>query len=267
MFTTSNIVRGVVIGLMTAGCRPAALSPAPRPQAAAKLPAKAVPATPSPASPSAPGPFVTGRELRHLPGDQAIPEPWRFRFRFWLTDQSRPSYVRVLESEAISNAVTVVLERRSERDGVCLAGPTRLALIQETGATQASAELQDFGDDCCPGTECVPSAEGWNLRYLALVAAKDWAKLALLVPAKRALRWTINAGEQPTVSVTRSDVAKGKLHDPPGCGLLYNVPSCEGTSQTSSFTCRCDGGGSHVVFSWQKEGDGFVLVAIDESSS
>jgi hypothetical protein len=200
-------------------------------------------------------------------GDEQLPEPWRARFRAWLSAQPKPTYVRVVDAAVISNAVSVVLERRREDKGVCWSGPTKLELVEEEGTGQLSAEAQDFGDDCCPGTECVRTSDGWNLRYLALLGAKNWRELSLLVPAQQKLVWTINGGEVPTVKVTRKDVAAGRFKQAPNCDFMYNTPSCDPIAEGSgNFTCRCDGGGYHVSFAWEREGTGFVLVSIDENS-
>jgi hypothetical protein len=202
-----------------------------------------------------------------LVGDEQLPEPWRARFRTWLSAQANATYVRVTASFVISNAVSVVLERRSEKDGVCLTGPSKLDLMQDAGTEQVSAEVQDFGDDCCPGTACERTSDGWNLRYLSLLGAKNWQELALLVPAQGKLTWTINGGEVPTVKVTRKDVAAGRFNEAPSCGFMYNVPSCDALAEgANAFTCRCDGGGYHVSYAWEREGTGFVLVSIDENS-
>ena len=173
----------------------------------------------------------------------------------------------VTRVEVVSNSVSVVLQRRSEVDGVCLQGPSKLDLIQYEGAPELTQEIRHFGDDCCPGTECVRTSEGWNLHYLSLLVDKNWKELAMLVPTKRKLVWSINGGEQPTVQLTRKQVAAGKLESAPGCGLVYDEPNCDALDdKAAGFTCRCDGGGYHVSYEWEREGAGFVLVGIAEDS-
>jgi hypothetical protein len=165
----------------------------------------------------------------------------------------------------MSNAVSVVLQRQTRVDGVCLQGPSKLDLIESEGAPELTRDVQHFGDDCCPGTECARSSDGWYLRYLALLAAQNWQELSQLVPAKRKLVWTINGDEEP--KLTRKDVAAGRFSNAPDCGLMYNVPGCEAIDERGTgFTCRCDGGGYHVTYAWEREGSGFVLVAIAEES-
>lgn len=203
--------------------------------------------------------------LSALKGDEELPEPWRTRFRTWLSEQKNSSYVAVTAAQVVSNAVTVVLQRQATTDGVCLQGPSRLDLIENEGAPELTREIEHFGDDCCPGTDCTRTSDGWNLRYLSLLAAKNWQELALLLPAQRKLDWVINGDAEP--KLTRKDVAAGRFSNAPNCGLMYNVPSCDALDEKSNrFNCRCDGGGYHVTYAWEREGSGFVLVAIAESS-
>ena len=256
-----RILLALAVGVASA-CSRSAPSPTPPPAPLPTVVASAEQASAQPA-PATPPP----RSLASLPGDEQLPEPWRARFRTWLSAQSNPPYVRVIDSQVISNAMSVVLERRMEKAGVCLTGPSRVELVQDEEAKPASLEVQDFGEDCCPGSECARTSEAWNLRYLAMLTAKNWLELSKLVPAQRQLVWTINGGEQPTVKLTRKDVAAGRFHDAPNCGFIYSLPSCEGISEGSNgFVCRCDGGGYHVRYLWEREGTGFVLVRIEEDS-
>ncbi len=212
-------------------------------------------------------PVAPPQPLANLEGDDKLPEPWRTRFRAWLARETKPPYIAVTRVQVISNAVSVVLQRRSEVDGVCLQGPSKLDLIQYEGTPKLTHEVQDFGDDCCPGTECVRTPQGWNLHYFTLLAAHDWKQLSLLVPAKQKLVWTINGGEEPTIKLTRKQVAAGQLRQALDCGLIYYVPSCDDRDASdTSFTCRCDAGGHHVTYDWQREGAAFVLVNITEES-
>jgi hypothetical protein len=97
------------------------------------------------------------------------------------------------------------------------------------------------------------------------LAAKDWVGLAQLVPATKQLVSVVN-GERSTFS--RNDVGKGRFAEAPGCSLIHGATGCsEVDEKTASFTCRCDAGGYHVTYDWKREGDGFVLVRISESSS
>jgi hypothetical protein len=165
----------------------------------------------------------------------------------------------------VSNAASLVLLRHTEGNGACFEGPSKLDLIEYESGGELTVELQHFGDDCCPGTRCTRGPDGWNLRYLALLAAKNWQELSLLVPAKKKLTSVVN-GEKPS-TFSRKDVANGRFADAPSCGFMYNVTSCsELDEKTASFSCRCDGGGYHVTYDWEREGEGFVLVAISESS-
>ncbi len=252
---------------LTTGCsRPAPQPvPAPGPAKASALevqrPIAPAPATANPALVAAPRPPIT------LPGDEQLPEPWRARFRAWLGSETKPTYVAVTRVEITSNAASVVLQRRTQVDGVCLQGPSKLDLIQYEGTPELTRDVLHFGDDCCPGTQCVRTSEGWNLHYLTLLADKNWKELSLLVPAKRKLVWTVNGGEVPTVELTRKQVAAGKLQQAPDCGLVYNVPSCDDIDdKAAGFSCRCDGGGYHVTYDWEREGTGFVLVHVVEES-
>jgi hypothetical protein len=259
--TMQTLTLGLALGLAS-GCSRTAPNPAPT-----RAPAPAVAATVPPPSASIALPVASPQAVFTLPGDEQLPEPWRARFRAWLSAEVNPRYVRVIDSHVMSNAVSVVLERRTQENGVCLTGPSRLDLVQDEGATQANAELQHFGNDCCPGSECLRTADGWNLRFLALLAAQDWQQLSLLAPAQQKLVWTINGGELPTVKLTRKDVAAGRFRQAPNCGFMYNVPSCDELAAGSNgFTCRCDGGGYHVSYAWEREGTGFVLVSVNEDS-
>src|SRR6185295_14054619 len=57
-------------------------------------------------------PVASAHAVSALLGDEQLPEPWRARFRAWLSAQAKPTYVRVVDAAVISNAVSVVLERR-----------------------------------------------------------------------------------------------------------------------------------------------------------
>jgi len=201
----------------------------------------------------------------NLKGDDALPEHWRSSFRAWLGAQADAPYVAITGTMVMSNAISILLLRHTEPNGVCLEGPSKLDLMEAEGTSQLAVELEHFGDDCCPGTECTRTPDGWNLRYLSLLAAKNWQELSLLVPAKKKLVSTVN-GETPS-KLTRKQVASGGFSDAPSCGLMYNVTGCsEVDEKTASFTCRCDGGGYHVTYAWEREGSGFVLVETYESS-
>lgn len=246
------------------GCAqsPPAVSPATPPA----LPAPASePTAPPSAEPQPPRITITGPTLSTLKGDEALPEPWLSRFRAWLRAQEDPPYAAVTETLVVSNAASLVLLRHTEASGVCYEGPSKLDLIEYETGGELSVELEHFGDDCCPGTQCTRGPDGWNLRYLTLLAAKDWSGLSQLVPAKKKLSSTVN-GEKPSM-FSRKDVANGRFADAPSCGFMYNVTGCsEVDERTASFSCRCDGGGYHVTYDWEREGDGFVLVSISESS-
>jgi hypothetical protein len=223
------------------------------------------PTTPAPTEPRPQAVTLSQPTLSTLKGDEALPEPWLSRFRAWLSAQEAPPYEAVTETFVISNAASLVLLRHTEGDGVCYEGPSKLDLIEYETGGELTVELDHFGDDCCPGTQCTRGPDGWNLRYLSLLAAKNWQDLSLLVPAKKKLSWVVN-GEKPS-TFSRKDVANGRFADAPSCGLMYNVTGCsEVDERTASFSCRCDGGGYHVTYDWEREGDGFVLVAISESS-
>jgi hypothetical protein len=173
----------------------------------------------------------------------------------------------VTRVDVLTNFMYVVLRRRAEVGGVCLQGPSTLSLDQSAGSPEITQEIQHFGDDCCPGTECTRTSEGWNIHYLTLLADKNWKELSRLVPAKRKLTWTVNGSEEPTVKLTRKQVAAGQFHHAPTCGLVYDVPSCDDIDEKAAgFSCRCDGGGYHVSYEWEREGTGFVLVNIAEES-
>lgn len=196
-----------------------------------------------------------------LKGDEDLPEPWCTRFRTWLAAQNGAPYVEVTGTLVMSNDVSILLLRRTQADGVCLEGPSKLDWTEGEGAP----ELTHFGDDCCRDTSCKRGPDGWNLRYLSLLADRNWSELSRLVPAKSKLTWSVN-GEAPS-QLTRAEVAAGGFADAPGCGLMYNETGCtELDEQAMTFTCRCDGGGYHVTYTWQREGDDFVLSEIYESS-
>jgi hypothetical protein len=259
-----TLVARLLLGsALVVGCaRP---TPAPAP-AGTSAQAPAASAT-TPPAPSTTPPAEALAQPATLKGDEQLPEPWRSRFRAWLSGEKSSPYVAVLDSQVVSNAAAVVLQRRQDANGACLQGPSRLDLIEHEGTKELTREVQHFGDDCCPGTECARTPNSWNLRYLALLAARDWQQLSRLVPAKRQLVWTINGGEVPTSRFTRKDVVAGRLQQAPSCGLIYNVPSCDALDAGGTgFTCRCDGGGSHVTYHWEREGPGFVIVAINEES-
>ena len=243
---------------------------------AASRATQSVPPTPASAAQSAPTPparfdpqpppvKITGPTLSTLKGDDELPEPWLSRFRAWLGKQEDAPYVAVTETFVVSNGASVLLLRHTEANGACYEGPSKLDLVEYESGGELTIELQHFGDDCCPGTQCTRGTDGWNLHYLSLLAAKDWAALSQLVPAKKNLVSVVN-GEKPS-TYSRKDVASGRFSDFPSCGLVYNVTGCSDLDEKqASFTCRCDGGGYHVTYDWEREGDGFVLVQISESS-
>jgi hypothetical protein len=220
---------------------------------------------PAPSEPKPQAVTIRQPTLSTLKGDDSLPEPWLSRFRAWLGAQENPPYAAVTETLVVSNAASLVLLRHTEGNGVCYEGPSKLDLIEYETGGELTVELEHFGDDCCPGTQCTRGPDGWNLRYLALLAAKNWQELSLLVPAKRKLSSVVN-GEKPSL-FSRKDVADGRFSDAPSCGFMYNVTGCSDVDEkTASFTCRCDGGGYHVTYDWEREGDGFVLVSISENS-
>jgi hypothetical protein len=257
------------LGLVTACSRnPPPAPPVPSPAASQAPPntvasAPAAPAATSP--PTATAAATATLALATLKGYESIPEPWRTRFRTWLGAERNSTYVAVTDTLVISNAVSVVLLRHTEANGVCLEGPSKLDLIECEGKPELTREVEHFGDDCYPGTQCTRGPDGWNLRYLALLAAKNWRELSLLVPAKKKLT-SVENGEKPS-TFSRKDVASGRFSDAPSCSFMYNVTGCsELDEKTAGFSCRCDGGGYHVTCEWEREGDGFVVVAISESS-
>jgi hypothetical protein len=229
----------------------------------------AIPVEPE-APPEPPEEVIPPTPLATLAGDDKIAEPWRTRFRTWLTEQAANPFTEVIKSEEITNSVSLVLRRRIESNGECREGPSRLTLVYES----PEVDLQHFGQDCCPGTACTRDPQSWNLRYLNALVAKDWSTLALLVPAKGKLMSNtttvgthVSAGPKSSRKFTRKDVAAGKFDDGPGCDLVYTAPSCGPlNAQGTEFTCACDGGGYHVDYTWKKEGAGFVLSRIDEQS-
>ena len=259
-----------VVGLVALswGCALACDRTAPvasRPTPSAQPAAESAPTAPAPAAQQPPPVKITGSTLAILKGDEALPEPWLSRFRAWLSAQEDPPYTAVTETLVVSNAASVVLLRHTEGNGNCYEGPSKLELIEYETGGELPVELDHFGDDCCPGTTCTRAPDGWNLRYLSLLAAKDWAALSQLVPAKKKLVSVVN-GEKPS-TFSRKDVANGRFSDAPSCGFMYNVTGCSDLdAKMASFTCRCDGGGYHVTYDWEREGDGFVLVSISESS-
>lgn len=250
------------------GCAFACAHAAPvasRPKPSAQPATEGAPTPPAPAEPQPPPVKISGPTLSTLKGDEALPEPWLSRFRAWFGAQENPPYAAVTETFVVSNAASVVLLRHTEGKGSCYEGPSKLDLIEYETGGELTAELDHFGDDCCPGTTCTRGPDGWNLRYLSLLAAKDWAALSQLVPAKKKLVSVVN-GEKPS-TFSRKDVANGRFSDAPSCGFMYNVTGCSDVDEKqASFTCRCDGGGYHVTYDWEREGDGFVLVSISESS-
>jgi hypothetical protein len=208
--------------------------------------------------------------LPSIPGDDKVPERFRKAFGEWLKGDEASVYSRVVEVSEVSNALSVVVTRRYEGDGECRTGPSTVEFMEQDGAFQT--EVTHFGDDCCPGTTCAVSNLGYNLRWIAAVAGKDWAALSALVPAKGKLTWELVTSDGDKVkkvrkSFTRKDIAAGKGENLPGCGFINTRPDCElPDPKTGGFTCSCNGGGTHTTYTWKKDGDAMVVVRIDESS-
>lgn len=227
---------------------------------------------PKPAPPP-PEPIVEAPEeeeepLPHIDGDAQVPERFAKAFGEWLrAENAGGAFTRVITVSEVSNAVTVVVERHLEMGGECRIGPSAIELTLEDDG-DITSEATHFGEDCCPGTQCEMTPDSWNLRYIHAVDAEDDQALSLLFPAKKKVKYKLATPEGTTKEAwSRKDIAAGKFAAP-GCGFVDTRPSCgEPDPKTGAFTCRCDGGGTHTELNWQKEGDGFVIVSIDESSS
>lgn len=213
---------------------------------------------------------IQEKPLLNLPGE-TVPEAYARAFSDFLEEDVAKVYQRVVEVSEISNALELVVERRVESEGMCQVGPSVVSFVQKDDGTLAR-EVAHFGDDCCPGTVCLMLPSSWNLRYINAVKSKDLAALAALVPAKKKLKYnfvgaTESGTEKSKKQFSRKDVAAGKFTNPPGCGFINLQPSCGEPDAKGKFQCRCDGGGYHVTYDWEKEGDTFVIVAISEESS
>lgn len=219
----------------------------------------------------APEPIVEAPKeepLPHIDGDGQVPERFAKAFGEWLRDENAGGiYTRVVTVSEVSNAVSLVVERRIEMNGECRIGPSTIEIIEEAGETKA--EATHFGEDCCPDTRCEMTPDSWNLRYIHAVDAKDPKALSVLFAATKKLKYELVTPDGKSKKTwSRKDIAAGKFVNPPGCGFIDTRPSCgEPDAKTGAFTCRCDGGGTHTEFNWEKEGDGFVIVSINESSS
>lgn len=218
--------------------------------------------TPAEPTPVAPAP----EPLPRIAGDEQVPEKFKTPFGEWLrAENGAGSYQKVVEVSEISNAVTIVLERKTEEGGVCRVGPSTLELYEESTGLKTS--LRDFGQDCCPGTTCERDPDGWNLAYIKAVAANDLTTLATFVSAKKKLTYTLTTPDGKTKRVVGpKDFGARKPPNLPGCGFIDTAPSCE-PATAKGFTCSCTGGGTNATFEWVKDGDKFVIVKIDESSS
>jgi len=225
--------------------------------------------TPKPVPTPEPEPVVVIPEkpLLRLPGDENVPEAYRRALSDFLEQDLSKMYQRVIEVSEVSNAVSIVLERKIEMEGSCRIGPSTIELMVENGETKT--ESTHFGEDCCPGSPCAMVPDSWNLRYINTIKGDDLTALSKLVPAKKKLAYTLVTPEGKTKkSFSRKDVAGGKFVNPPTCGFVNTRPSCNAPdAKTGAFQCQCNGGGYQVTYDWAKEGDTFVIIKIDESSS
>jgi len=221
---------------------------------------------PMPAPEPPPVVVVPEKPLLTLPGEE-VPLAYKRPLSDFLEQDASKIFQRVLTVSEVSNAVSIVLERKIEENGQCRIGPTTVEIVTENGATNTDAT--HFGEDCCPGTTCEMLPTSWNLRYINAVQSKDLAALSLLFPSKKKVAYSLVTPEAKSKkSYSRKDIAAGKLVNPPSCGFIETRPACEGPdAKTGAFQCKCDGGGYHVTYDWAKEGDTFVIVKIDESNS
>ncbi len=226
---------------------------------------------PPPPPPPEPEPVVIPEKpILNLPGE-AIPADYARAFSDFLEEDVGKIYQRVVEVSEISNAVDIQLERRFEVEGMCHVGPSVVSFTKKDDGS-LEREIAHFGEDCCPGATCLMVPNGWNLRYINAVKANDLAALSALVPAKKKLKYSFVGGSEGKVDkskkqFSRKDVAAGKFTNPPGCGFINMAPSCGEPDAKGKFQCRCDAGGYHVTYDWEKEGDTFVIVSISEESS
>lgn len=220
---------------------------------------------PAPAPEPPPVEVVPEKPLLTLPGE-SVPEAYQRPLSDFLEQDMSKIFQRVLEVSEVSNAISIVLERKIEQGGECRIGPTTVEIITENGATNTNAT--HFGEDCCPGTTCAMLPTSWNLRYINAVKSKDLAALAQLFPNKKKVAYSLVTPEAKSKkSWSRKDIAAGKFVNPPTCGFIDTRPACGEPDAKGAFQCQCDGGGYHVTYDWAKEGDTFVIVKIDESSS
>ncbi|MCC6623930.1 MAG: hypothetical protein IT385_21910 [Deltaproteobacteria bacterium] len=208
-------------------------------------------------------------EQSSLDGDLKISDRWRPRFREWAAQDIGGVYDRVLDVQEDAGGATVVLMRHLSFDDQCREGPTTLRITETDGET--GFETDHWGDDCCPGIPCVIDLPiQWNLRYITAVHAHDRAGLAKLLPAKGKLTWKITSPDgQKTHTLVAKDVLAGKLDNAAGCSLTSGRAECtviSAADPTGAFQCTCVAPGSSATFAWKKEGAGWVLVSIDESS-
>jgi len=251
--STLSLLLGALVALPIAACGSTPKAPPPAP---------------------APEPIVVIKEepLPSIAGDEQVPERFKRSFGEFLKGAEGGGYARVIEVREVSNAVAIVLERRLETLQSCRVGPSTLEIVDDEG--ERTTDVVHFGEDCCPGTTCEMGPMSWNLRYLKALADDDLGAFAALVPAKKKLKYKLVAATESGAPKTskqaysRKDIAAGKFKSPPDCGFVDTRPSCrEPDVKTGAFQCACDGGGYHVTYDWEKEGEGYVLVAIDESSS
>ncbi len=225
----------------------------------------------APASNPVPVPAEPG-EPAAIPGLEQVAPGWQAEIAAWHSSAPElAELVRVATFMALPDQLIVIFERRVGEGAACQSGLTRVTFGHD-GDGWLTAERLDAGLDCCPGQACTPGPDGWQLRWNRAVEAGALAALTgLVAPGGFELHVTYpgpsEEGEgELRATWTPSDLGDGRVAVP-GCDLVWATPSCgEADPRTGAFACRCDAGGSHVVFSWVVLPDGPRIAHIRDDS-
>jgi hypothetical protein len=222
----------------------------------------------APSAPASEGPAELAED-NPLPGLSHVPTGWRAPVLSWYAASAeRAELTRVLRALELTDGLVLIFERQVGEGASCRSGLTRLSFTRSSAGVEF--ERLDAGLDCCAATPCTPGPDGWQLRWNQAAATGATADLAALVaPAGfelHALYPDAQVSAEARAHWTAEDLREGRVAVP-GCDLVWATPSCgEADPSTGMWRCRCDAGGSHVVFSWMGGLDGPRLVHIRDES-
>jgi hypothetical protein len=212
------------------------------PSSAPEAPATAVAPTAAP---------VVAAPIR-FEGDKLLSQRFAEVFGGWTrAAEGQGASLTLVAVSEVSNAATALLEERSGAGAECrLRWVWIEAMDREDGGGVGAVASRGFGGDCCGSEGCARTIEGQHLHLLRAIAAEDWSAVAAHVPDGESVAYSeVTPEEQEKATWSKAKIAAGEVR-PPGCGPIDTLPSCDAAAADGSFSCRCDGGGYHISYSF-----------------